>query len=61
MKDYPIVNKVLCVALVAALVFPLGQAIMPYVDTMIDSLQFGTIEAVFSAALGYGIYAVLFG
>ena len=44
MKDYPIINKLLCVALVAALMFPLGQAIQPYVAHMIDNLEFGTIE-----------------
>jgi hypothetical protein len=61
MKDFPIVDKLLCVGLVATLMFPLGQVIQPYIADVMDNLQFGTLEALVSAALGYGIYATLFG
>lgn len=60
MVNKPIVLKLLCVALVASLVFPLGRMIYPYVAHDIGHLPFGAIQAIFSATLGFGIYAVFF-
>lgn len=60
MANKPIVIKLLCVALVASIVFPLGRAVFPYVAHEIGDLQFGAIEAVLSATLGFGLYAAFF-
>jgi len=60
MTGYPIVNRILCVALVAVVMLPLGRMIFPHLGDLVSGMQFQTIEAVVSASLGYGIYA-LFG
>lgn len=61
MIHHPLVIRVLCVALVAALMMPLGRALFPYFEPRTGELPFDAIEAVVSATLGFGIYAVLFG
>jgi hypothetical protein len=60
MPDYPLVNKLLCVALVAALMLPLGRMIFPHLGDSLSGMQFEAIEAVVSASLGFGLYS-LFG
>lgn len=60
MAHKPIVLKLLCVALVACLVFPLGRMAYPFIAHEIGDLQFGAIQAVLSATLGFGLYAVFF-
>ena len=60
MLSKPLVLKLMCVALVASLVFPVGRMIYPYVAHDIGDVPFGAIQAVFSATLGFGIYSVLF-
>jgi len=61
MIHHPLVIRVLCVALVAALMMPLGRELFPYVEPRTGELPFDAIEAVVSATLGFGIYAALFG
>jgi hypothetical protein len=39
---------------------PVGRALFPYVSGALDGTQFQALEAVVSATLGFGIYA-LFG
>jgi hypothetical protein len=56
----PIFLKLMCVALVAAVVFPLGRMVHPYVVPDIGNLSFGAIQAIFTATVGMGIYAVFF-
>jgi len=51
----------MCVALVAAVMVPLGRALFPYLGPDIGALPFDTIEAVVTATLGFGVYAALFG
>ena len=58
MLDRANMTRLLCVALVAAVMLPLGRAIFPYVSHELSGLQFQAIEAVVSAALGFGIYSV---
>jgi hypothetical protein len=60
MIDKALVGKLLCVALVAALMLPLGTVLFPYVSTLMDGMQFQTLEAVASTAIGFGLYS-LFG
>ncbi|HYS48186.1 MAG TPA: hypothetical protein VEM36_05335 [Xanthobacteraceae bacterium] len=60
MDHKPIVLKLMCVALVASLMFPLGRMIYPYIAHEIGDLPFGAIQAVLSATLGFGLYAVFF-
>ena len=61
MKRGPLITKLMCVALVASVMMPLGREIYPYLESMVDSLQFDAVEAVISATLGFAIYAAMFG
>jgi hypothetical protein len=61
MVHHPLIIKVLCVAAVVAVVFPLGRMVFPHVAHMLDSFQFDAIEAVVSATLGFSIYTAIFG
>jgi hypothetical protein len=56
-----LVTKLLCVALVASAMMPIGREIYPYIAGVLDSLQFDAVEAVVSATLGFAIDAVMFG
>jgi hypothetical protein len=60
MFSRPIIQKLMCVALVTSVVFPLGRMVYPYVAHDIGDLSFGAIQAIFTATLGMGIYAVFF-
>ena len=60
MANHPILIKLMCVALVATLMFPLGQLVFPLVAGSLGVLSFSAIEAVVSATLGFGIYAAFF-
>lgn len=61
MRRAPLTTKLLCVALVASVMMPVGRAIYPAIAGMIDSMQFDAVEALLSATLGFAIYAVMFG
>jgi hypothetical protein len=58
MFDNAVVTKLLCVALVAAIVLPVGRILFPYVSHEMTGIQFQAIEAVLSATVGYGIYSI---
>jgi len=58
MIDRPLVTKLLCIALIAAIMLPLGRMLFPYVDGDLSQMQFQTIEAVVSATLGFGISGI---
>ena len=55
-----LVNRLLCVALVVAVIFPLGRFVFPMIGHDIGETPFGAIEAVVSTTLGFGLYAILF-
>jgi hypothetical protein len=61
MAKRPVLTKVLCVALVASIMLPLGRMIFPFVDTVVSGLEFDTIQAVVSATIGFGLHAAFFG
>ena len=61
MKKAPMVTKILCVALVASVMMPVGRDLYPYLAGMIDIFDFNAGEALVSATLGYAIYAAMFG
>jgi hypothetical protein len=61
MKRGPLITKLMCVALVAAVMMPLGRDLYPYIEGAIGSLQFDALEAVLSATLGFVIYAAMCG
>jgi hypothetical protein len=61
MKHAPLIAKLLCVALIASIMMPLGREIYPYLQGMMDALKFDTIEAVVSATVGFALYAAMFG
>jgi hypothetical protein len=58
MFDNAVVTKLLCVALVAAIVLPVGRILFPYVSQELTGMQFQAIEAVLSATVGFGIYSI---
>jgi hypothetical protein len=55
-----LVNRLLCVALVVAVIFPLGRFVFPMIGHDIGETPFGALEAVVSTTLGFGLYAILF-
>jgi len=59
MLDRAMLMRLLCVALVAALMLPLGGALFPYVSHELTGIQFQAIEALASATLGFGISSIL--
>ena len=59
MLDRAMLMRLLCVALVAALMLPLGGALFPYVSHELTGIQFQAIEALASATLDFGISSIL--
>lgn len=59
MFDRPLIVKLLCVAMVAAVMLPVGRMIFPYLGGDLSGMQFQTLEAVVSATIGFGIYAII--
>ena len=58
MIDQTIITRILCVAVVAAGMLPVGHMLFPYVSGELSGLRFKAIEAVVSATAGFGIYAI---
>ena len=56
--DRPLIGRLLCIALVAAIMLPLGRLLFPYVSADMSRMQFQAIEAVVSATIGFGLYGV---
>jgi len=56
--DRPIIGKLLCIALVAAVMLPLGHLVFPYVSADLSRMQFQALEAVISATVGFGLYGI---
>ena len=61
MSQTALLKKLLCVAVVATALLPLGWMIYPQVESALSDLQFNTIEAMLGATLGLGLYTTLFG
>jgi uncharacterized membrane protein len=61
MASHPVITKLLCVALVATVMLPLGRMVFPLVDSFVSGLEFDTIQAVLSATIGFGLHAAIFG
>jgi hypothetical protein len=61
MTNSSVINRLMCVALIVAVVFPLGRMVFPLIAHEIGETPFGAIEAVLSTSLGFGLYAALFG
>ena len=61
MASHPVITKLLCVALVATVMLPLGRMVFPLVDSFLSGLEFDTIQAVLSATIGFGLHAAIFG
>ena len=56
--DRVLMTRLLCVALVAAIMLPAGHMLFPYVSHVLSGIQFQAMEAVGSAAVGFGISAI---
>ena len=61
MIDRTLVVKLMCVALVATVMMPVGQVLFPYVSLVLSDTQFQAIEAVLSATLGFVLSAIVVG
>ena len=61
MIDRTLVVKLMCVALVATVMLPVGEVLFPYVSSVLSNTQFQAIEAVLSATLGFGLSAIVVG
>jgi len=59
MMDRRLMIRLLSVALVAAVMLPLGHMLFPYVSHEMSGMQFQAIEAVISATVGFGISAIV--
>lgn len=59
MFDRAMMTRLLCVALVAAVMLPVGNLLFPYVSGAMSGLQFQALEAVVSTTVGFGIFAML--
>ena len=59
MLDRTIVTRLLCVAVVAAIMLPVGHMLFPYVSDELTGIQFQAIEAVVSATVGFGISSII--
>jgi hypothetical protein len=59
MIDRALIMKLMCVAMVAAIMLPAGSMLFPYVSDELSGIQFQTLEAVVSAILGFGLFALL--
>ena len=59
MLDRTTLMRVLCVAVVAGVMLPVGTVVFPYVSHALDGSQFQALEAVFTATAGYGLYALI--
>ena len=59
MIDRPLIIKLLCVAVVAAVMLPVGHMMFAYVNHVLSGMQFQAIEAVVSATVGFGISAIV--
>jgi hypothetical protein len=58
MFDKTLMTRLLCVAMVAAIMLPAGHVLFPYVSHMLSGVQFQAVEAVVSATVGFGISAI---
>ncbi len=59
MIDRSLIIKLLCVALVAAVMLPVGHMMFPYVSHVLSGMQFQAIEALISATAGFGLSAIV--
>jgi hypothetical protein len=59
MIDRPLIIKLLCVALVAAVILPVGHMMFPYVSHVLSGMQLQAIEAMISATVGFGLSAIV--
>ena len=58
MFDRKVISRLICVGLVAAVMLPAGHMLFPYVSHVLSGMQFQAIEAVVSAAVGFGLSAI---
>jgi hypothetical protein len=58
MIDRPIIAKLLCIGLVAAVMLPAGRLLFPYVSAELSQMQFQALEAVVSATVGFSLYGI---
>ena len=59
MIDRTLIVRLLCVAVVAAVMLPAGHVLFPYVSDVLSGMQFQAIEAIVSATVGFGLSAIV--
>ena len=58
---YPTTRRVVCIGIMAALMIPAGQVVLPFVADELGGMPFAVIETGLSTMLGLGVYELLFG
>ena len=59
MRRKSVVARLICVVLVACVIVPLGQVLVP--GEVIGTFVFNAAEAVVTTTIGFALYALLFG
>ena len=57
---YPTTRRVMCIGIIAALMIPAGQVVLPFVAEELGGIPFAAIEAGLCTMLGVGICELLF-
>ncbi len=57
--DRTLISRLLCVAVIAAIMLPAGHLFFPYVSHLLSGTQFQAIEAVVGATVGFGLSAII--
>ena len=57
--DRKLLAKLLCVALVAAVMMPAGHVLFPYLSNVVSSTQFHALEAIVGTSAGFALSAFL--
>jgi hypothetical protein len=57
--DRALMIRLLCVAVIAAIMLPAGHLFFPYVSDVLSGTQFQAIEAVVGATMGFGLSAII--
>jgi hypothetical protein len=58
MNYQPMIKQILCVALVASIMMPVGRMVFPHISAELSGMEFKALEAVATATIGFGIYAI---
>jgi hypothetical protein len=61
MDNYLLATKLMCVAVVAGVIFAVGPVVFPFFEPTMGEFPFDVAEAVLSATIGFALHAAVFG